>query len=189
VLGLCRKGLGDSLEPIEVAFTYPEPTATGNHFGVFRCPLLFSQLVSRISFNIIDTQRPFTAANREMALSNDQILDGMIKELNTSDIVTRVKREVIEHLPSGTPSAQDIAKRLFVSTRTLNRKLSEENTNFRTLVLEVRRELAVKYLADKNMPLAEISYMLGFSDTSSFSRAFKKWTGDPPTIFRTNIPV
>ena len=59
--------------------------------------------------------------------------------------------------------------------------------NFRTLVLEVRRELAQKYLADKTMPLAEISYMLGFSDTSSFSRAFKKWTGDPPAVFRTQL--
>ena len=44
-----------------------------------------------------------------------------------------------------------------------------------------------KYLADKSMPLAEISYMLGFSDTSSFSRAFKKWTGEPPARFRSNL--
>jgi AraC-like DNA-binding protein len=65
--------------------------------------------------------------------------------------------------------------------------LADEGTSFRTLILEVRRELAQKYIADRDMPLAEISYMLGFSDTSSFSRAFKQWTGDSPATFRSNF--
>jgi AraC-like DNA-binding protein len=80
-----------------------------------------------------------------------------------------------------------MAKRVFVSGRTLQRKLADEGTNFRTLLLEVRRGLAEQYITDKNMLLAEISYMLGFSDVSSFSRAFKKWTGDPPAAFRSNL--
>ena len=111
----------------------------------------------------------------------------MSKDQNQSDIVSQVKKAIIHDLPSGTPSEENIAKLVLLSNRTLQRRLSDENTNFRSLVLEVRRELAQKYLADKAMPLAEISYMLGFSDTSSFSRAFKKWTGDPPAVFRTNL--
>jgi AraC-like DNA-binding protein len=187
LINLCRLGLGMALDPVEVAFTYPEPKATGEHFAVFRCPLKFSQPVSRISFNIADVRRPFTAANRELALSSDQILECMINDLNQSDIISQVKRAIIDGLPSGTPSEDKIAKSVFASSRTLQRRLSDENTNFRTLILEVRRELAEKYLEDKAMPLAEISYMLGFSDTSSFSRAFKKWTGNPPAAFRTNL--
>jgi len=187
LVNLCRLGLDMALDPVEVAFTYPEPTATGEHFAVFRCPLKFSQPVSRISFDSADTLRPFMSANRELAISSDQILEGMINDLNQSDIIGQVKKAIIHDLPSGTPSEENIAKCLSVSSRTLQRRLSDENTNFRTLVLEVRRELAQKYLADKTMPLAEISYMLGFSDTSSFSRAFKKWTGDPPAVFRTQL--
>jgi AraC-like DNA-binding protein len=187
LVDLGRMGLDKSLDPVEVAFTYPEPMSTGNHFGVFRCPLTFSQPASKISFNSADARRPFTASNRELALNSDQILEGMINELKQSDIISRVKRAIIEELPSGTPSEEDIATRVFVSSRTLQRRLADESTNFRTLILEVRRELAEKYIADKTMPLAEISYMLGFSDTSSFSRAFKQWTGRPPIAFRSSL--
>jgi len=187
LVNLCRLGLDMALDPVEVAFTYPEPKATGEHFAIFRCPVKFSQPASRVSFNLADTRRPFTSANRELALSSDQILEFMIKDLNQSDLISQVKRAIIDDLPSGAPSATDIAKCVFVSNRTLQRRLSDENTNFQTLLLEVRRELAKKYLEDRSMPLAEISYMLGFADASSFSRAFKQWTGDPPAAFRTNL--
>jgi len=107
--------------------------------------------------------------------------------MQESNIVSQVKRAIIDGLPSGKLSEEEIAKRVFVSSRTLQRKLADENTNFRTLLLEVRRELAVKYISNRSMPLAEISYMLGFADTSSFSRAFKQWTGDSPALFRNNL--
>lgn len=187
LVNLARIGLKQSLDPVEVAFTYPEPESTGEHFGMFRCPLSFSQPVSRISFSMADAKSPFADANRELAISNDRFLDEIMNELNSSDLVTQVKRAIIGDLPSGAPNEEDIAKRVFVSSRTLQRRLADEDTSFRTLLLEVRRELAEKYISDKNMPLAEISYMLGFADTSSFSRAFKKWTGEPPNTFRQNL--
>jgi AraC-like DNA-binding protein len=187
VLDLCRLGLDKSLNPVAVGFTYPEPKSTGEHFAIFRCPLEFSQPIARISFSAEDAQRRFTASNRELAISNDQILDGMIKELKSSGLVSQVKRAIIDDLPSGTPSESDIAKHVFVSSRTLQRKLAEEGTSFRELLLEVRRELAEQYISDQHMPLAEISYMLGFADQSSFFRAFKKWTGESPAKFRNNL--
>ncbi|CAA0090674.1 putative HTH-type transcriptional regulator [Halioglobus japonicus] len=189
MLELCRLGLDEGLDPTEVAFTYPEPETKGDYFEVFRCPLKFGQPVSRLSFKLTDARRPFTAPNRELAISSDQVLDEMVRELNRPDIISQVKRAIIEDLPSGAPSEDSIAKRVFVSARTLQRKLAEAGTNYRTLLLEVRRDLATKYIADKRMPLAEISYMLGFSDASSFSRAFKRWTGNPPAEYRSRLVV
>ena len=186
VLDLCRLGLDQSLNPVEVGFTYPEPKNTGEHFATFRCPLAFSQPIARISFSAEDAQRRFTASNRELVISNDQILDGMIKELKSSGLASQVKRDIIDDLPSGTPSEADVARRIFVSSRTLQRKLAEEGTSFRELLLQVRRELAEQYISDKHMPLAEISYMLGFAEQSSFFRAFRKWTGKSPAKFRSN---
>jgi hypothetical protein len=114
---------------LEVAFTYPEPKTTGEHFGLIRCPLNFSQPVSRISFNRAEAKRPFSAANRELAISSDQILEGLLKDLNKSDLVSQVKSAIIESLPSGTPSEEQIAKQVFVCARTLQRRLSDESTS------------------------------------------------------------
>ena len=187
LLDLCRKGLGPALNPIEVAFTYPEPKDTSEYAAIFCCPLVFSQPISRVSLRVEDTQRPFLSSNRDVAFGNDQILDRVLSELKGSSLASQVKHVIIECLPSGSPTEKDIVERLFMSSRTLQRKLSDEGTNFRTLLLEARRALAEQYIADKNMPLAEISYMLGFADQSSFFRAFKKWTGDSPSQFRESL--
>jgi AraC-like DNA-binding protein len=186
VLDLARLGLNKNLDPIEAQFTHAEPVDIGAHYGVFRCPLTFSASNSRISFRLADARKPFTSANRELALGNDRILDELLGELGNSDLVTKVKKAIVENLPSGTPSEEDIAQCVFTSSRTLQRRLAEQDTSFRQLLLETRRELAERYIADVDMPLGEISYMLGFSDASSFSRAFKRWTGKPPATYRSD---
>ena len=184
VLDLSRTGLNHSLDPTEIAFTYPKPEDTGDYFGLFHCPLVFGQEQSRISFKLTDVQRPFADTSRELAIANDHILDSMMRDLKSSDLISRVKKAIIDALPSGAPGQSDIAELMFVSNRTLQRRLADEGTNFRTLLLEVRHELAERYISDRSLPLAEISYMLGFSDTSSFSRAFKRWTGSAPNESR-----
>lgn len=185
---LARQGAGPKADPLEVTFTYPEPADKGEYYRIFRCPLQFSQPVCRITFALSDARRPFTDANRELALRNDQFLDEMLSELTEADLVSQVKKVIIDNLPSGAPAEEEVARQVFVSGRTLQRRLAEEGTSFRKLLLDVRRELAVNYISDKRMPLAEISYMLGFSDSSSFSRAFKRWTGEPPAGYREKLP-
>ncbi|RKZ80269.1 MAG: AraC family transcriptional regulator, partial [Gammaproteobacteria bacterium] len=84
----------------------------------------------------------------------------------------------------GNFSDSTIAASLFMSQRTLQRRLEENNTSFKQLVNEVRQDLADTYLNDSSLTLTEISFMLGFSEMSAFSRAFKRWSGKSPTDYR-----
>ena len=93
------------------------------------------------------------------------------------DIVNRVKTAILEKLGEGSVTEATIADELHMSTRNLNRKLGAENTSFKALLLEIRTELANQYINDATLTLTEISFMLGFSEISSFSRAYKRWTG------------
>lgn len=186
IVDMCRKALISSMDPLEVNFTYPEPEDTGDYYALFRCPLKFSQPRWSIRFTTSDLLKPLAMENKDLARSNDQVLDGMLRQLTESDIVSKIKRLIIDALPSGAPSEESIAEALHISPRTLNRRLADEDTSYRELLSEVRREMAEKYITDPTIPIAEISYLLGFSEVSSFSRAFKRWTGEPPGTFRAN---
>ena len=136
---------------------------------------------------INDGLKPFISANYEMACGNDKVLDKLLSSLNDATVTSRVKQAIISKLPSGAPTDDDVAVTLHMSSRTLSRRLTDEHTTFRDLVTSVRRDLAKEYIADPNVPITEISYLLGFSDLSSFSRAFKSWNGDSPKVFRNNL--
>jgi AraC-like DNA-binding protein len=184
VVNLCRTGAHGDLDPIKVEFTYPAPPDDSAHVALFRCPVAFGAPEWRLSFRASDADRPFLASNRELARANDQVLDAMCKGLREDDLVSRVKLAMIEELPSGTPSEEAVAKAVSMSTRSLQRRLADEGTSFTALLAVVRKELAEQYVENPKIPVTEISYMLGFSDVSSFSRAFKRWTGRSPAASR-----
>ena len=87
-------------------------------------------------------------------------------------------------LPSGEVSDEKVAKRLNMSTRTLQRKLQGENTTFGNLLNEVRQEIAEHYIHDSKVSLMEIAFVLGYSEYSSFWRAYKRWTKASPSDIR-----
>lgn len=187
LLGISRSAFGASLDPLEVALTHPAPRWIGPYFGLFRCPVRFNAPSTRLVFALDQAEMPLPARNRELAEANDAILSGYWTQLTGQDIVTRVRRAILDQLPSGAPSAEDVARDLLMSPRTLQRRLTCQGTTFKWLVESVRRELADQYLADPGRSLGEITFLLGFSETSAFSRAFKRWTGRTPTQFRETV--
>ena len=91
---------------------------------------------------------------------------------------------MIEELPSGTPAEETIARAVAMSSRSLQRRLSEEGSGYKELLAEVRRELAREYVEERDASMTDIGFLLGFSDVSSFSRAFKRWFGRSPAAAR-----
>jgi AraC-like DNA-binding protein len=181
ITSMCRVAYGEKLNPAEVRFLHAAPKCTGAYYALFRCPVTVEAEASAIRFARADVDRLLPASNRELAQANDQILSDFLHKLRKDDFVTRVKTVIADELPSGTPSDDVVAKALFMSARTLNRRLSAKGTKYSELLDAVRRELAAQYVADESLSLSEITFLVGFSELSSFSRAYRRWTGRSPT--------
>jgi len=184
IMALCRTVYGQPLDPVEVWLLHPEVDCQGRYVGFFRAPVRFGSETSAIFLAHADLNRPLPASNRELALANDRILTEFLNKLRKDDLVSRVKTEIMAGLPSGSPAEEDIAKAVCLSARTLNRKLAALGTSYFQLLETVRRELALQYIADPALSLNDVSFLLGFSEQSTFSRAFRRWTGQAPSAAR-----
>jgi AraC-like DNA-binding protein len=102
-----------------------------------------------------------------------------------SQLRTKVENAISSLLPHGRVLVGDIAHTLGMSRRTLERKLSEEGLNFTEVIQQLRRDLAVRYLNERNLHVSKIAWLLGFREVSSFTHAFKRWTGKTPSQMRT----
>lgn len=187
ILGLCRSIHDGPFDPIEVTLQQPAPPCRDRMEAFFRCPVRFGASAGSMAFDRQSAEKRLVTANRELAAANDRIAIDYLARLQRDDVLSRVKAAILDHLPSGAPSDEDVAKALYLSTRTLQRKLRDEGTTFSDTVATVRRELAEAYIRDRDLSLTEISYLLGFGDASSFSRAFKRWTGEAPSGYRAQL--
>ena len=95
-----------------------------------------------------------------------------------------MKIQLSRAMSEGVPTLTDIAGRLAMSGRTLQRKLAEQGLSFQSLIDEARRELAEELLRDSRIPLADVAFLTGFADQSAFTRAFKRWAGQTPRPYR-----
>ena len=101
-----------------------------------------------------------------------------------SSFRSRIYRHLLSNAYRGILGQADVAANLNMSTRSLQRRLQEENATFAALAEEARKTLALHYLDAGEYPLKEISDMLGYNESSAFSRAFKRWTGQAPAEYR-----
>jgi AraC-like DNA-binding protein len=161
-----------------------DPQAFEDFFG---CDVTFGSArnVIAISSQYIDV--PLPGADSELARLQDQLTAKYVEQFSASSFALQVKNEIISLLPGGDPSQQVIAERLHCNQRNLQRRLQEEGVNFTQLLTEIRQQLARLYLQESDRSLSEIAYLLGFSDHSNFTRAFKRWFDQSPTEFRQQL--
>lgn len=181
---MCRLVYGEHFRLQAVNFRHPAPADVKPFFEYFGCQVNFGQPENQLSVPLAIADEILTGANPELAVLNDQVITRRLALMDRNDIVARVKSALMEQLPNGDVSDDSVARSLHMSVRTMHRKLAEEDHNFRSMLVEVRRSLAEMYILDNSLTLTEISLLLGFSEPSSFSRAFKNWTGSAPSEAR-----
>lgn len=142
----------------------------------------------RVSFSKEDSLRPFLTANESMWAFFET---GLRQRLTTLDLTAtmsdRVKTVLLEGIPAGQCTVEDVARQLAISKRTLQRQLSEESSTFKTILNATRQQLALHYLHKPAITQAEIGFLLGFQDVNSFIRAFKGWQGITPGAYRHGV--
>jgi len=167
-----------------VNFKHAEPKDLKPCYEFFGCPLNFDQPANELLIPLDIADKELVGANPELALLNDKVMTRYLARMNQHDVVARVQAALIDQLPNGSVTDDSVADSLYMSVRTLHRKLVDVDSNFKTILVEIRRSLADQYIMDNSLTLTEISLLLGFSEQSSFSRAFRKWTGRTPSEAR-----
>ncbi len=171
--------------PVRVEFHRAMPReGAGPYERVIRAPVLFGQPDGLLVFAKADLCVRLDGSCPDLAQINDNIVISYLARLDKSDVITGVSQKIIEYLPDGECSRDKVAAALCMSPSTLQFKLSQRGTNFQQLLDDTRKELACSYLRQAARSVTEITFLLGFTDTSNFTRAFKRWTGVSPTEFR-----
>lgn len=184
IIAMCRLNFGPNLKPVGVSFIHSEPSCGEKYFAVFKCPVYFDAAYDGLILKREDADKRLPGGNPNLAEINDQVMIRYLADLDQADIVHRTQTAVIDLLPSGNISDEKVAHALSLSVRSLQRKLQQAHTTFRNVLDETRANLAKQYIRDNQLDLTEIAFLLGFSEHSAFSRAFKRWTGQSPSSCR-----
>ena len=187
LMHMCRFNYGEALNPTEVCLAHAEPPCEKVISGFFRVPVVYDAAESSITLATKDVDMQLSSANKELALLHDEFLMKYLIEIKKGDIVQQIQSIIIENLPSGNVSDNLIARELNLSERSLQRKLKEHGTTFRSVLDEVRQMAAIQYIKNPVNTMSDIAFLLGFSEQSAFSRAFKKWTGTSPMKYRNSL--
>ena len=181
-----RELTGLQLCPAELEFRHNRKRHIREIEKYFGCSVVFGRQRNRIVFKQTDLEVPFQTADTELhrLLTNLGAKAMAPKKSAKSSLLVSLECEIGDRLASGTASQEHIARALGMSSRSLSRKLAEEGTSFLKVVEAHRKAMAESLISESGLQLTQIAFLLGYSDLSSFSSAFKRWTGRSPSTLR-----
>jgi AraC-like DNA-binding protein len=175
---------GTEVRPLQVRFVHPAPEDTREHEAVFGAPVVFGAPHNDVELSHEDAARPLVHADAVVnAIFEHQAKQALERLPVTESTAGRVRHQLQRSLAGGDFSFAAIARALHTPERTLQRRLAAEGQSYAALLEGVRRELSTAYLR-RSYSIAEVSFLLGYSDPSVFHRAFKRWWGKSPEAFR-----
>ena len=185
-LTLCREAAGPELTPVRLQFAHQpigDTTALVRHFGV---EPVYGADMDGMQFALADVDRPNPAGDMGFWRFFSDHLETLLPPAETAPdrLAEQVVDEVAGLLSGGVPQLAEVAGRLGIGSRTLQRRLSDAGTTYQDLVAEARRQLARKLLRQSDYSLSEIAFLTGFSEQSAFTRAFKRDEGLTPRAYR-----
>ncbi|RYG48519.1 MAG: AraC family transcriptional regulator [Chitinophagaceae bacterium] len=183
-LHVCQLLTGKKLIPQKAEFAWNTPKIKTEYERIFGQNLHFNKDENRLYLRSEDAQLAVIGYNRELQEFFQSLLKKALEEVqNQETIAAMVKRLLADTFTDHLPSLHEIANKLHLTSRSLQRKLKDENTSYQELTDELRRDLAIGLLRSHKYTINEIAYRLGYAEPSVFRRAFKRWTGNNPSKY------
>ncbi|MCA9656599.1 MAG: AraC family transcriptional regulator ligand-binding domain-containing protein [Myxococcales bacterium] len=181
-----RAASGVGWTPAAVELTGDAPFDASEHARIFGCPVRFARPAPRLLVLREHWDRPVHGADPALFSVLEDHAERLLAELPAPEppLVSRLRAVLREELRGGDVGVEHVARRLALGARTLQRRLEDEGVRFAEVLAELRTELARDYLREPGLSIAEIAWLLGFSEQSAFTRAFKRATGQPPGAWR-----
>ena len=186
VMTMCRAILGPQFTPIAVGLNrvYRPP---GKLEAMVGANVGYGHDKTHIIFDARSLDQKLPTGNTLLAQVNETAIVEYLLWLDRTDVVSAVQATLMQLMPSGPVSEEDVAKQLNLGVRTLQRKLKEKGHNFKDLLNCTRQEVTLNHIKNTRLSLTEIAYLVGFTDQANFTRAFKRWTGVSPSVYRKSM--
>lgn len=182
-------GLVDYM-PLKVSFRHSKPNSIELHQSIFRCPIEFGADRNAIAFSAEFLSFPNPQANPTIVRIMDELSERAVLALRASDEpewLAQARQYIARQLQSGLPTHDQIAEAIQQTPQGLRNGLKKQGLLMTDLLEQTRTTLAISYLNDPALSLLDISYLLGFSEQSAFTRAFKRWLGKSPGQYRQGL--
>jgi AraC-like DNA-binding protein len=184
ILTFFRAVTEGAFRPTLIRFAHGVGQDLDSYRAIFQCPVEFNAPANYIHFSSEVLALPSSHAEPELLRLHEQVAGEQVARLEKQDFIVKVNRCIGEVLESGEATLENVAARLSLKPRSLRTRLTETDTNFNQLLAEYRCQLAKKLLARTDESIDQIVYLTGFSEPSTFYRAFKRWVGLTPVEYR-----
>ena len=196
-LAIITKGLrelvGRNIRPMRVTFVHPRNSHLREFERFYLCPVEFAASSDQLSFFKETLALPLITEDSYLLEALQPLCEEAAKERRTApgSLRSSVENEIQKLLPHGNAERQAVAKALGMSTRTLSRRLAEEDTTFEDVVDRMRQSLALQYIKERELSLSQIAWLVGYEGSTSLNHAFRRWTGRSPSAMRseTRLPA
>ena len=184
---MCRLLLGGNFSLLEARLEVSSAASRTLLEAALGCPVVYGCEGNEIIVARDDIERELLGTSPELLQVNENLLQDYLIRLGSADMTQQVERAVLELMPAGEATETRVASLFNMSGRSLQRRLSAEETNFSHILQYTREKMATHYLRGNQLSLSEIAYLLGFSEQANFSRAFKRWHQCSPGEYRRSL--